>query len=114
MAKSGDRVIVEGSKVGGGRREGTLVDVVGRMIRVRWDTGTESIISPAPGAVRFLPGSGSTSRPQGVGTPSRPVRAAKPAPSRKAATSRAKPVTTRKDGPARKGGPARVVKRKKR
>lgn len=62
MPKPGDRVIVEGTKVGGGRREGTLVDVVGRLIRVRWDGGSETIMTPAPGAVRFLPGSSTTPR----------------------------------------------------
>ena len=32
MPKPGERVVVEGSKVGGGRREGTLVETVGSLI----------------------------------------------------------------------------------
>ena len=57
MPKAGDRVVIEGSKVGGGRREGTLVGTVGSLIRVRWTDGGETIMAPGAGAVRFLPGS---------------------------------------------------------
>lgn len=60
MPKAGDRVVVEGSKVGGGRREGTLVAMVGALIKVRWTDGGESLMAPGAGAVRFLPG---TSKP---------------------------------------------------
>ncbi len=54
MPKEGDRVVVEGTKVGGGRREGTLVGKVGSLIRVRWSDGAESIMAPGAGSVRFL------------------------------------------------------------
>jgi hypothetical protein len=58
MAKVGDRVIVEGNKVGQQRREGVCVGQVGSLIRVRWDDESESLFTPGAGAVRFLPGSG--------------------------------------------------------
>ena len=57
MPKPGDRVVVEGSKVGGGRREGTLVETLGSLIKVRWTDGGETIMAPGAGAVSFLPGS---------------------------------------------------------
>jgi hypothetical protein len=63
MPKPGDRVVVEGSKVGGGRREGTLVETVGSLIKVRWTDGGETIMAPGAGAVRFLPGSGKAASP---------------------------------------------------
>lgn len=56
MAKLGDRVVVEGSKVGSPRREGTIVEEIGRMIRVRWTDGQESLLTPGPGSLRILPG----------------------------------------------------------
>ena len=56
MAKVGDRVIVEGTKVGQQRREGVCVGQVGTLIRVRWDDETESLFTPGAGAVRFLSG----------------------------------------------------------
>ena len=57
MPKPGDRVVIDGTKVGGGRREGTLVELSGRLMRVRWEDGAESYMAPGAGAVRFLPGS---------------------------------------------------------
>jgi hypothetical protein len=60
MAKPGDRVVVEGTKVGGGRREGTLLELSGSLMRVRWEDGVETYMAPGAGAVRFLPGSGKT------------------------------------------------------
>lgn len=55
MPKQGDRVVVEGTKVGGGRREGTLVGTVGSLIKVRWTDGGETIMAPGAGAVRIFP-----------------------------------------------------------
>ena len=57
MPKTGDRIVVEGTKVGGGRREGTLVGTVGSLLKVRWDDGGETIMAPGAGAVRFMAGS---------------------------------------------------------
>jgi hypothetical protein len=62
MPKPGDRVVVEGSKVGGGRREGTLVETLGSLIKVRWTDGGETIMAPGAGSVSFLPGSAKTAK----------------------------------------------------
>lgn len=86
MPKPGDRVVVEGWKVGGGRREGTLVGTVGSLIKVRWTDGGETIMAPGAGAVRFLPSSGRS----GAKTV-----APKPAP-KKAAGKTAKPAAKAK------------------
>lgn len=59
MPKVGDRVIIEGNKVGQQRREGRLVGATGPLIRVRWADGSESLIKPGAGSVTFLPGNGS-------------------------------------------------------
>jgi len=82
MPKPGDRVVVEGTKVGGGRREGTLVGTVGSLIKVRWSDGGETIMAPGAGAIRIVPGSGKT------GTVKASSKAAKPA--AKKATGKAK------------------------
>jgi len=50
----GDRIIVEGSKVGQGRRAGEIVEVIDapgpRHFRVRWSDGHESIFFPSSDA----------------------------------------------------------------
>jgi uncharacterized protein DUF1918 len=53
MPKVGDRVIIEGTKVGAQRREGSLLGVTGSLMKVRWTDGTESMISPGAGSIRF-------------------------------------------------------------
>ena len=58
MPKPGDLVVVEGTKVGGGRREGTLVELSGSLMRVRWSDGVETYMAPGAGSVRFVPGRG--------------------------------------------------------
>jgi hypothetical protein len=56
MPKPGDRVVVEGTKIGGARREGVLVELSGALIKVRWNDGGETMMAPGAGAVSFLPG----------------------------------------------------------
>ncbi len=80
MPKPGDRVVVEGSKVGGGRREGTLLETVGSLIKVRWVDGGETLMAPGAGAVTFLPGSSKAKKPAG--------KTAKPAAKAKTAKKR--------------------------
>ena len=77
MAKPGDRVIVEGTKVGGGRREGTLVGTVGSLIKIRWEDGGETIMAPGAGAIRFLPGSAKAATKSAKAAPK--AKASKPA-----------------------------------
>lgn len=78
MPKVGDRVVVEGSKVGGGRREGTLRKVVGSLIQVRWEDGSETLFAPGAGTVQFLP----AGKTNGSAKASKPA-AAKKAPAKK-------------------------------
>ena len=53
-ARRGDRVIVEGNKVGQARRSGQILDVMkareGQHYRVRWDDGHETVFYPGPDA----------------------------------------------------------------
>jgi hypothetical protein len=70
MPKVGDRVIVEGVKIGNPRREGTCVKVIGRLLSVRWSDGTTSLFTPGAGSVRFEPGNGSA---KAAKKPSKPV-----------------------------------------
>jgi uncharacterized protein DUF1918 len=76
MPKPGDRVVVEGTKIGGARREGTLVELTGALIKVRWNDGGETMMAPGAGAVTFLPGSGkakaSSAKPKAKAAPAKP------------------------------------------
>ena len=74
MPKPGDRVVIEGTKVGGGRREGTLVEMSGPLMRVRWEDGAESYMAPGAGSVRFLAGNAKSSAKK---TPAKPAAKAK-------------------------------------
>jgi hypothetical protein len=58
-AHAGDHVIVEGAKVGQGRRQGEVVEVMhgaqGDRLRVRWDDEHETVLSPGSD-MRIEPG----------------------------------------------------------
>lgn len=56
MPKPGDRVIIDGLKLGAPRRQGKLLEQVGSLIKVRWDDGSESLLTPGAGTTRFEPG----------------------------------------------------------
>lgn len=53
-ARVGDRIVVESNKVGGGRKSGSVVEVIegagGRRYRIRWDDGHESVMYPSTDA----------------------------------------------------------------
>jgi hypothetical protein len=53
-AKKGDRLIIEGTKLGQARRSGEVLHVDGapehRRLWVRWDDGHESLVMPGAGA----------------------------------------------------------------
>ena len=66
MPKVGDRVIIEGSKIGQQRREGSLVGITGRLLNVRWNDGSTSLMTPGAGSVRFLPGKGKAKNGSGA------------------------------------------------
>ncbi len=62
MTKRGDRVEIPGRKVGQGRRVGTVEDVRGSMLTVRWDSGERTTLSPSAGSLTVL-GDGTRQRP---------------------------------------------------
>lgn len=89
MPKTGDRVIIEGNKIGQMRREGTLVETIGSLIKVRWTDGTESLFTPAAGSVRFESGNGKTKAAAGK-KPAKPAATATPKAKAKAVVSKGK------------------------
>lgn len=56
MVKANDRVRVDGRKLGQGRRYGTVTEVRGALLTVRWDDGTTSTFVPAGGDLTVLEG----------------------------------------------------------
>ncbi len=66
MVKVGDRVQIESEKVGTPSRSGLVTAVEGRMITVRWDSGTQSVFVPSAGSLRVVP---ETVEPSGPGGP---------------------------------------------
>jgi hypothetical protein len=54
MVQVGDRIEIESEKVGSPIRGGVVVEVDGRLLRVRWDSGTESTYVPSAGAMRVV------------------------------------------------------------
>lgn len=75
MPKVGDQVIVEGTKIGNPKREGTLLGVVGPLINVRWSDGTTSLFKPGAGAVSYVPRNGAARAAAAAGR----AKTAKPA-----------------------------------
>ncbi len=54
MTKPGDRVELLGNKVGQAPRIGTVEDVQGRLVTVRWDSGETTKFTPAAGSLSVL------------------------------------------------------------
>ncbi|MGH8973425.1 MAG: DUF1918 domain-containing protein [Acidimicrobiia bacterium] len=104
----GDRIIVEGNRVGQGRRDGEIVEVIDapgpRHYRVRWSDLHESIFFPSSDARVVV------KKPQ-------PKRAAAPAKKAAPATKAGPPPTTeaalaKKAAPAKKGAAAKGTAKK--
>ena len=59
MARKGDRIVVKAQRVGGSLREGEILEVVERELRVqyrvRWSDGHESLFAPAAGTATIEP-----------------------------------------------------------
>ena len=53
MVQVGDRVLVESEKVGSATRSGVVTAVAGRLITVRWDSGSQSIFVPSAGSLQI-------------------------------------------------------------
>jgi hypothetical protein len=56
MVKAGDRIRLSSGK--GPDREGVVTAVMGSMVRVRWPSGGETTVIPAPGTLTVLASSG--------------------------------------------------------
>jgi hypothetical protein len=54
MVNVGDRVRIESQKVGSVTRTGTVTGVEGRMITVRWDSGSHSMFVPSAGCLEVI------------------------------------------------------------
>ena len=52
MVEVGDRVLVESEKVGAVTRSGLVTAVEGRLITVRWDSGSSSTFVPSAGCLQ--------------------------------------------------------------
>ena len=52
MVDVGDRVLVESEKVGTVSRSGVVTEVDGRLITVRWDSGSSSMFVPSAGCLQ--------------------------------------------------------------
>jgi hypothetical protein len=66
MVEVGDRVLVESEKVGTVTRGGVVTAVDGRLIKVRWDAGAESVFVPSAGSLQVTghePPAGEVGRP---------------------------------------------------
>jgi Domain of unknown function (DUF1918) len=78
VGKPGNRIIVESQRVGQLEREGEILEVMQTSVsvryRVRWNDGHESTLTPAGGAARVVPSTGSSTSP---GSGSRTGSAAK-------------------------------------
>ncbi len=54
MVNVGDRVQIESEKVGSVTRTGTVTGIEGRMITVRWDSGSQSMFVPSAGCLQVI------------------------------------------------------------
>ena len=54
MVQVGDRVVVDGRKVGQERRPGVVVGVNGPLVDVRWEDGHQSTFVPAAGSMTVV------------------------------------------------------------
>jgi len=54
MASVGDRVRVSSTKVGQVPRDGIVMAVSGRLLRVKWSTGEESSLIPGAGSLAII------------------------------------------------------------
>jgi Domain of unknown function (DUF1918) len=62
MVEVGDRVVVESEKVGESARTGMVTGVVGSLIKIKWDDGTETSMVPGAGSLRVAGQEGAESR----------------------------------------------------
>ena len=108
MVKVGDRIRLSSGK--GPDREGVVTAVTGSMVRVRWPSGEETTVVPAPGTLTVLASSGDQAP-----AVRRERAAPKKAAPKKAAPKKAAPKTavTKKTATAKKGATKKATTSKK-
>jgi hypothetical protein len=62
MVQVGDRVEVDGRRVGQQRRPGVVTSVNGSLVSVRWEDGHQSTFVPAAGTMSVVKGDGASGR----------------------------------------------------
>jgi hypothetical protein len=62
MVEVGDRIEVESEKVGESARTGMVIGVVGSLIKIKWDDGTETSMVPGAGSLRVAGQEGAESK----------------------------------------------------
>ena len=109
MMKVGDRIRLSSGKAPD--REGVVTAVMGLMVRVRWPSGGETTVIPAPGTLTVLASSGAQTPPAAV----RAVRtkAKKAAPSKAAQTGATKAATSKKAASKKTTGATKAATSKK-
>ena len=60
MVKTGDRIRLSSTK--GPNREGVVTAVTGSLVRLRWPSGEETTVVPAPGTLTVLTAGGGAPR----------------------------------------------------
>jgi len=97
MVKVGDRIRLSSTK--GPDRDGVVTAVTGSLLRVRWPSGEESTVAPAPGTLTVLAATetvNETARTKKKAAPKKSATATKTTSGKKATTdttrSRTKPA----------------------
>jgi hypothetical protein len=62
MVQVGDRVVIDGRKVGQQRRPGVVTGVNGSLVSVRWEDGHQSTFVPAAGTMTVVKGEAGSGR----------------------------------------------------
>ena len=62
MVEVGDRVVIDGRKVGQQRRPGVVTGVNGSLVSVRWEDGHQSTFVPAAGTMTVVKGEAGSGR----------------------------------------------------
>jgi hypothetical protein len=106
VGKPGNRIIVESQRVGQLEREGEILEVMQTSVsvryRVRWSDGHESTLTPAGGAARVVPSTGSSTVAEAGSARAKPKeKAGKGAKAAKGMEGRTKQEREKKDKKAK-------------
>lgn len=54
MVRAGDVIQIDSSKTGQPSRRGVVTGTSGRMVKIRWDRGDESLLMPQAGSLKVV------------------------------------------------------------